>query len=349
LSRNHEKSPFFRVLPFLLAFGTGAAAGPVRSGEVRVLRSERALECPPEDELVRAALALGTAPVQPAGEPVSIVVVFDGDGSSLRALVSARGSKTGERELETEGADCAKLAEAVAVVVAVLLDLVPPDTVASSELPREEPPEPPPPLPAPPPAPEPMPAPRPARVVVPPRVPARTEPLVPWLRGEGGLAVGLLGGVVSPWLGGAAGVRLGRWQLGLGGAWVGPRDVPFDPVPGTRIDLALAYGRGEGCLWFADALRRDWDIGVCAEFAAGVLTGAGRGFDNPETRHELWLAAGPRADLRVGLSRALSLRLAVAALVTLGRRTFVVRGYGDAFETPPVSGVLSVGPALAID
>jgi hypothetical protein len=35
-------------------------------------------------------------------------------------------------------------------------------------------------------------------------------------------------------------------------------------------------------------------------------------------------------------------------LVTLGRRTFTVSGYGDAFTTPPASAFLSLGPELAI-
>jgi hypothetical protein len=297
---------------------------------------------------VHAALALGTPPAEPAAEPVVIEVAFDGDGASLRALVRASGSKTGERELKTDGADCTKLSESVAVVVAVLLDLVPPEAIASFDVPGTTPlatPVPPPLAPAPAPAPAPPPPHPPAPSS---RAAPVEHPLAVWLRAEGGIAVGPLGPVVSPWFGGAAGVRRERWQLGLGGAWYAPREVPFDAVPGTHIDLSLAAGSAEGCLGFPEALGKDWDMGACAVFSAGALTGAGKGFDHEETKTELWLVAGPRADLHWRLSRSFALRLALGGLVTLGKRTFAVSGYGEAFTTPPVSAFASLGPELVI-
>ena len=310
-------------------------------GEVRVVKSARASGCPSETELVRAALALGSAPVAPAAEPVVIDVVFDGDEASLRALVIARGSKTGERELKTAATDCTKLADSVAVVVAVLLDLVPPDAVASFEAPDTTP-QPPPLAPAAPPVPPAQPPPREA-----PPSRAAGPPLEVWLRAEGGIAVGPLGPVVSPWLGGAAGLRRERWQLGVGGAWFTPRELPFDPIPGTHVDLSLATGFAEGCFGFP--LGRSWDTWACALFSAGVLTGAGQDFDHDETKREVWLAAGPRADVRLRLGRDLALRLALAGLVTLVERTFTVDGYGEAFTTPPVSATASLGLELTID
>lgn len=336
-----------------------AAAVPVRGGDVRVVPGERAPGCPGEDELVRAALALGTPPAEPALESVSISVAFDGDGRSLRALVRARGSKSGERELKTEGTDCTKLAEAVAVVVAVLLDLVPPDqplppSVASFDAPGTDfgtsesaapaPPSLTPPVLAPTAAkapPPPPPGDEPARIVENP-----SSPLDAWLRGEGGLAVGPLGPVVSPWLGGAAGLLRERWKLGLGGAWVAPRTEPFEPVPGTGVDLSLWFGSAEGCFGFPAALGKAWDIWACAQFSAGVLRGEGNGFDNREAQRELWLATGPRAEVLLRLNGAVRLRLALAGLVTLGKRTFNVAGYGTAFTTPPASVLVSLGPEL---
>src|SRR3954471_800252 len=153
-----------RRLLLLVALVTNPALGePVPGGQVRVERTERALGCPGEAAFVRAALAQGTAPTTTPATPLEVSVQFDGDQSSLQASIRVTGAKTGERLLRTEGTDCAKLAEAAAVVVAVLLDLVPPKATASFEAPAPA---------APPPARiEPQPA-----AVPPPRAPPATPP-----------------------------------------------------------------------------------------------------------------------------------------------------------------------------
>jgi hypothetical protein len=168
------------------------------------------------------------------------------------------------------------------------------------------------------------------------------------LRGEAALAVGPLGIAVSPSFGGAAGVEHGPIQVGLGGAWFVPRSVPFDAIPGTRIDLSLALGFGEGCFRFVGSLASRWDAWACARFAAGRLGAEGRGFDNPGDAQKLWLGAGPHADLRVRVHRLVAVRGALGGLVTLGKHRFTVGGYGDAFSTPPLSFVMTLGPELTI-
>src|SRR2546423_13622206 len=114
----------------LLLVANPALCEPVPGGEVRVERTERALGCPGEQAFVQTALAQGAAPTTTPSVPLEVSVQFDGDQSSLRAVIRASGAKTGERLLRTEGTDCGKLAEAAAVVVAVLLDLVPPEAAA---------------------------------------------------------------------------------------------------------------------------------------------------------------------------------------------------------------------------
>lgn len=345
LPSRRPRTPRFLALSLGFALGGSPAfAEEVSGGEVRVVKNAFASDCPGEIELVRAALALGRAPAAPAAEPVLIDVVFDGDEASIRALVVARGSKSGNRELKTAGRDCKKLADSVAVVLAVLLDLVPPDAVASFEAiqtTREPLAPPPPPLVAPPLPPKP----RTSRVARP--TPAPAPPIALWFRADGGMAVGPLGPVVSPLLGGSAGLQRDRWQLGVGGAWLAPRQIAFDPIPGTEVDLSLAYGSLEGCYGFP--LAPHWDAWACALFSTGVLTGAGENFDHDETQRELWLAAGPRGDLRLRLGSVFSLRLALAALVTLGERTFIVDDYGEAFTTTPVSATVTLGVELTIN
>ncbi|HSU39521.1 MAG TPA: hypothetical protein VLJ38_08135, partial [Polyangiaceae bacterium] len=80
----------------------------------------------------------------------------------------------------------------------------------------------------------------------------------------------------------------------------------------------------------------------------GVIGGDGRGFDHHYPTHEPWFGAGPVFTLRLPLTRAFALRFGAAAVVTLGDHTFRVEGYGKAFDSPPLSAALSVGPELTI-
>jgi hypothetical protein len=273
-------------------------------------------------------------------------VRFEVDGAGLRAVVSSTGPKVGERELRTEGTDCRKLAEASAVVIALLLDIVP----ASTTPPFDSAPPAPTPTPAAP-APSATPAPPPPPVSSPPPpAPPREPPGPPFelrLRAEPGLAVGPLGAAVSPTFGGGVGLARGRLEAALGGAWVVPRGLPFEPIKNTRIELSLAFGYAEGCFRLTSGADR-WDGSVCAHAKAGVLSVAGKHFDSDSTARELWLAAGPALALRLRLNRVLAVRGSALGLVTLGRRTFEVTGYGDAFETPPVAAAVTLGPELLI-
>ncbi len=331
-----------RVLLFSALAASPVLAERVPGGDVRVERAEHALDCPAQTELVAAALALGSTPgAAPAGS--NIVVRFERDGSAYRALIRSSGQKTGERELRTDDADCRRLADAVSVVVAVLLDIVPADAVASFEA-------------APPAMPQIArpPAPAPEKTVTAPPGPARLEPPdvhTPFalsLRAEVALSVGLLGAAVSPTFGGSAAVTRGPWQAALGGFWVVPRDVPFDPLSGTAVHVSLALGTADGCYRFAGGTTRAWETWICARFLAGVIGGDGRGFDHHYPTHEPWFGAGPVFTLRLPLSRAFALRFGASGVVTLGDHTFRVEDYGDAFESPPLSAALSIGPELTI-
>ena len=331
-----------RTLLFSALAASSALAEPVPGGEVRVERSERALDCPGEKELIDAALALGSAPAGVAGGS-SIVVRFDRNGGGYRALVSANGQKTGERELETDDADCRRLADAVAVVVAVLLDIVPPEAAASFD--ASVPPVA---TPTPPPAP-------PEKTAVPPvksapwqRPRSPSRPLAVSLRAEAALSVGLLGGAVSPTFGGSAAVTRGPWQLALGGFWVVPRDIPFDPLPNTSVHVSLSLGTADGCYRFAGGRPHAWETWICARFLAGVIGGDGRGFDHHYPTREPWFGAGPVFTLRLPLTRAFALRFGAGAVVTLGDHTFDVQNYGPAFDSPPLSAAVSLGPELTI-
>jgi hypothetical protein len=341
-----------RLLLFVTLLAPHALGEPVPGGDVRVERSEPAFDCPAEHDLVAAALALGTAPAATAGEGSSIVVRFDRNGVAYRALVRVSGQKTGERELRTDDGDCRRLADAVAVVVAVLLDIVPPEAAASFDVlpvPTTRAVTPPPPkvLPTPPPAaPPPPPV---APLATPPRRVAPKPPVEVGLRAEGGLSFGLVGGVFSPTVGGALAVTRGPWQAALGGFWVVPRKVPFDPLPTTSVLISMALGSADGCFRFAGGRPRPFEAWICGRFLAGVISGDGRGFDQHFPTHEPWFGAGPAFALRLPLTRAFALRFSAAGIVTLGDHTFTIRGYDTpAFDSPPVSASVALGPELTI-
>jgi hypothetical protein len=329
----------------LVVLVTHPARGePVPGGEVKVERTERALNCPGEQALVQAALAHGTAPPVTASTPLLLSVQFDGDEHSLRALIRATGAKAGERVLRTEGNDCGKLAEAAAVVIAVLLDIEPPETTVSFEAPSAPVPPPPPPAP---PGPTPSLArpvrSRPAATVAPAPIPLR-----PLLRVEGALTWGFLGGAFTPAVDAAATLRGSRWEAGLGAMWLASRDVPFSKIAGTSVDLSLALGVAEGCLALVRSARGAGDGWFCSRLAAGRLSGTGRGFDHPRASQAWWAGAGPALAFRVRITQALSLRASLSGLVTLGDHSFVVDGYGSAFDTPRFSLALGAGPEWSI-
>ncbi len=341
------------LLPALLA-AAPAHAAPVPGGEVHVERSDRAFDCPNEAELVRAALALGSAPAVPGATPISIAVRFDREPSSYVATVSSSGQKTGERVLRTDDADCKRLADSVAVVLALLLDLVPPEAAAPPQPPAsaEPGPEAVPPVPAPAPT-TPAPVPEAARAA-PAASPVHIEPPAPFVtsvRAEGALAYGLLGSAVSPYVGGAVTVARGPVAVALGGDWVVPRAAPVEHVagaPNARVRVGLAYGYLDGCFLAPLDAARSWNGAVCARFAAGVFSGDGRGFDHHFPQHDAWFAAGPVAGLRYHVTRAFSLRLDALALVALGHQRFLVTGYGTAFRSSFGAAGVAFGPELSI-
>jgi len=337
---------FRRLLPLSMLVASPALAAPVPGGEVHVERTERALGCPSEQDLVKAALALGAAPLVASTTPTELVVRFDGDESSLRVMVRATGGKTGERLLRTEGADCTKLAEAAAVVVAVLLDLTPPEAAASFEVvaPATAPPTTEPPL-----APAPAPPARSTPVLLPPRrAPTAKPALEALIRGAGMLTIGALGGTVTPGFGGAAAIRRARWEVALGASWLGARQVPFTQIPGTRVDLTLSSGMADGCFQLTRSLSGGYAGSLCGQVAVGRISGTGHGFDHPRAGHVFWFGMGPALAFRVRVTRVLSLRASLSGLVSLGNAPFVVDDYGTAFKSAPFSAILAAGPELSI-
>jgi hypothetical protein len=331
-------------LGFVVTFGVPAArAETLPFGEIAVRHAAGAESCPSERELVERTLSLGVARADAPPEPLRVEVSFERAGSDYVARIRSSGRKTGERELRESGPECRPLLDATAVVLSVLLDLLPPEQVAPE--PTAAAPTPPP-KPAPPPPPPP-----PAQPSEPPRVPAKTPDSTPswsWgagVRVAGGAGYGLLGDAVSPWLSGGAFVQFLGIEASLEGLFVPERSIDFR---GGVVDVALLGGMLEGC-YEEDVQGISWlRAGACGGFGLGVLSAAGRGFDDEDESTDLWMAAGVSLDGRAALTRALGVRAELSSLFFPIEQTLSVENLGEAFRSTSASVILSVGPELTI-
>jgi hypothetical protein len=196
-----------RILPSAVALAAALAAAPSLaaplSAEVTVERAPEAADCPSAGELQAAIERIVQRPVVAAhGERLVADVQFlrgkDGN-QGFEALVRLAGAKQGERRLTDTGGSCAPLAQAVAVTLALLVDLGP--------------------------EPRPMPS-------VSPLDPRSRGEI--WLFGGGGL--GLTAGPTAAGGGGAA-VAWARWSLRASGGAVLPREAELSPGS-VRVGLA---------------------------------------------------------------------------------------------------------------
>lgn len=323
------KSAVLAVVVLVAALASPPAlAADFAGGTLAVTREDAAADCPDEAALERATLALGTLPNAPVS-PLHVEIAFRRTESAYVAELRTSGSTAGVREVVKEGTSCAPLADAVAVVLAVLFDLTPRDAT---------------PEPAPP-AVGPTPLPR-APAPPPPAPPAPAERAGP--RGNvgvllsGGAAYGLLGSALVGTLSGAVRPRLGHFELALGALWAPNRAVEYEP---GRVLLSLAAARLDACAWLEAGTVRP-DGGLCAGFLAGRLRAQGRGYLETNAANEAWFAFETSAQGRWPLTPNLALQLGISLVVPTRTQSFTVANAGVAFESSPVAGVLELGPEL---
>ena len=325
------KSAVLAVVVLAVALASPPAlAADFAGGTLAVTREEAAGDCPDESALERATLALGRLPDAPKAA-LDVAIAFRRTDTAYVAELRTSGSTEGVREVVKEGDRCAPLAEAVAVVLAVLFDLTPRETTPS-------------------PPPAPVTPPPPPRAPAPP--PTRPPPLGPPERSgpratigallSGGAAYGLLGRAVVGTLAGAVRPRLGHFELVLGGLWAPHRTVEYEP---GRVLLSLAAARLDACAWLGPAPERP-DLALCAGFLAGRLRADGRGYLHTDTANDAWFAFETSAQGRWPLAPNLALQLGISLVVPTRQQSFTVANAGVAFESSPVAGVLELGPEL---
>ena len=193
-----------RILPSALALAAALAALPAPAAplgaELSVVRAPEAGDCPSSGELQAAIERIVQRPVVSAsGERLVADVRFQRGESGFAALVRLEGAKQGERRLTDTGGSCAPLAQAVAVTLALLVDLGPE-----------------------PPAPSPVRSPK----------PGSHGDL--WICSGGGLGLSAAPALA---LGGGAAVSWARWSLRGSGGTVLPREAELAPGS-VRVGLA---------------------------------------------------------------------------------------------------------------
>ncbi len=110
-----------------------AAAEPL-SATLRVERTEGAESCPDADALRRDVEALAGSPIFGRGEvpDVEISVRVVPNGAGFRAVVVAKGKRTGERTLDDSGPGCDVLGRGLVVILALMVD-APLDTAREAD------------------------------------------------------------------------------------------------------------------------------------------------------------------------------------------------------------------------
>ncbi len=309
----------------MLAARSALAEEPAQA-RLRVERSEAAGDCPDAWALLLRVnrIAHRSAVVREGGNVVLRVGIDHGE-AGYSASLTARGARTGERDLDDAGPTCEGLAEALAVSIALLLD--------------EEPSVP---------APPPRVAPAPAALPPVPTGPGHGAPLPSSVLD---VLVFESAGVVGPSTFGVEGNADFRVtpRLTLGGGVFALIDDTRRFGPGA-LHMSLVAIRANACFTFRLA---DASIGgaLCGFPALGSIIATGRGFDQDRTASQPWFALGAGAVADGPIIGPLGLVTRLDLVVPVLRPSFVVEDLGaappgasgTAFRTSPVGVSLGVG------
>jgi hypothetical protein len=317
----------------IAARAADARAQPAPAPADRVaLRWEAPEGCPPADRVTAEVDRLlgpnGARP--PKALDVSARVTEDAGGGFLVHLEAP--GEGGAREREIKGVSCAAIADATALIIAMMID---PAAVAAAP-PSPPPPPPPSPAPSPPPSSPPPPAPPPS----PPRPPpAPAAPgirpsfrLLAWAGADFGTFQTVAFGV-----GGAAVMVVGPVRIELGARGLPPRAVVVPAHPSTGGEVSLAAGTLAAC-YVSTSQGRSFELGPCGGLEVGRLHAAGFGVDAPGAGNAVWSAATFGPHFAWAPIRWLALVLRAEAVFPFSRPTFVLENVGPVLQPPPAMG-----------
>ena len=300
--------------PAVLALLARAAQAAPATGALETTSGAGAADCPDAARL--AAIVndgIGRTAVVPAGAstapPMRIGVAFDRTGKGYAATVRIGGANGGTRRLSNQGPGCAALANAVGVLLVVVLDTdatTPTDPAAAS--------------------------PPPSSSSVGSPATARGETTADLGIG-GGVAEGLVGGW-SPTVGLGGTLAYRRWAARLGAVWLPSKSSDFGP---GRVEIGLAIARLALCVSTRDDRSRV-ALGFCVQQQVGWMRGRGVDYNagSGEADH-LWLATGASLVVRGPLGRSFGWEVDVGAVRPLREQRFVVDNLGTAYRSEPAA------------
>jgi hypothetical protein len=274
-------------------------------------------DCPDAEALSRRTAAHGT-PRRLESSALAIHVEFRRNDAGYEATVSTTGRTQGARELTAAGPTCDPLAAATSLVLAVLLDLRPPE---EAKVERAPPPNEPTPKKA---------APSLFRYVA--------------LGPHASAAYGLLGSGPSAAFGGTTRLRLGYVEAELGGFSAVERSISYST---GFADLNLAAG-SIGLCGYPNPIGTAAELGACAAVLVGGMRASGRGFYADDDDAALWLAGRFGVTLALPLTRHWATRLGLDVLLPFRRYSVVVDRVGAVFDPPAAAVVLTFGPEFRI-
>jgi hypothetical protein len=336
----------------MLALAVVLASASVNAGggtaQLEWARAEGAESCPSAAEVRRdLATRLGRDPFTPsASMSIEVMLTRTANEQEWRASLVVRaadGRTTGTRSLASTAPDCAPLAAATTLAVALSID---PDAklapaaarsplvaIPTPPAPREEAParstaEAPPSTPSRPPAA--------ADTVASPKEREKNVNVSVALRG--GAALGVLPNI-APALGVAAGVDLRpRFEIHAGTWW-----LPEQRTDDGQFGFGLT-GLSAGACYHALDGRGPFRVSGCADAIAGAIHAVVYELTPSHPGDRLWVALEPGVRVQIALVKPLSVELGAAMLVPLGRYTFTVGGRdASAFESATVGGIGHVG------
>jgi hypothetical protein len=306
-----------------LATGAALALGPSHlhaqaDAALSVARGEGAEDCPDAAMLAASIHALRGA--DPSG-PIRYAVLFARTGGVYSTRIQSGVEGHEVRQIEDRGPDCAALAQATAVTLALLYDADAAHTPSS----------------------EPAPV---ARSVAAPPAPAAAPPATratqsaaPTLQASLSLGGGALIGVVrpvAPLLLGEVGAVLPHLRFALGALFVPAQRIELAP---GHVTAYLLSGDARAC--YAALRRASLRLELCSGFALGATRAAAHGFTRDERRTRLFYA-WPVEVAFAQLGRAVGWELGAALLIPFRRAQFSVDGAGTAYESPPLAALLTL-------
>ncbi len=312
-----------------------AAAGNAQAQPALDLHVQAPLDqgCPSTAAIRERVLAERSGPVRPLS--ARLLIQRSPGGVFQLSLATEQQGDVGRRELR--GSSCEAVVQAAAVVLVWLMDpetsgesttLAAPIAPVASVKPR-------------PPAPDGAPSPATLR--------AQTWPFVWQLRAGGAFSAGLL--PLPGWaVGGALGLRVGRWDL-LAEAEHSPAERIAVDRPGapTERGASLALSSLGVAACFNLSSWRPLSVAPCAGVELEYLRGRGFGVSQPASGGHAWAAATLGVETRVPLSEAWFVSAQGTGVLSSEVPRFVLgSGIGQVYQVPRISPRLGVALGFSL-